>query len=896
MARRTYTGAPQAPIGQVVVAALLGGAIAGAGAGAIDGLWSWSSASQFVPGFGGKLSLLVLLAAAYSFAGAILGVVTAVTCVFFSRATRLGDALRSLAAAHRRRADEDPRTAMAPLSIVIAGIPTIAGTLGLTFMVANRVLPSRKHIGLVIAVAMVASLGALVVGWLLTFVVARPIEAGLQPLARRPRIGRRLASLWALVIAGITLVGIAGAVGAIASWKTLSLLHLRPLWAGLVAGILAIPAVRAGHRVAARMSCARPALRHGGVAAGMGFLALLILSTGAGAGVRKAATRYSGLGGPLIRAYRFVGDFDHDGYSRILGGGDCNDWNASIHPSAVEIPDDGIDQNCVGGDATMRRDKDDLRFVPTPPGVPANFNVILLTVDTVRADHFGAYGYARDTTPNIDALAKHGTLFQNSWAHAPSTRYSMPAILTGRYPLDVYYDRSVSGWPGLATKNTTIAEVLEARGFRTGAILNYWYFTPQRHMNQGYQTYDNSNQRLHKGVPGKGPAETRGSSSRQQTDKAIQFIDKNASARFHLWVHYYDPHYEYERHPEVADFGSSKIDLYDEEIKFTDLQIGRLIDHLKKTGLYDRTVIVVTGDHGEGFGEHGIDLHGYHLYAAQTRVPLIIRVPGVAPRVVTTPVGHVDILPTLANLAGAPPSTQMMGESLVGPIAGTAPADRDRVVFQQLSYENNNEMRAAVSQRCHVIYNVSPHSSWELYRLDTDPTERRDVITTPGPCRDTRRALESWYDRSQIPAGAAEALLPGKPTIARPVDVDFGSMVLLGADLPTSPVKPGQSFDLTLTYQARGPLRGGWRIFAHFEGPRSQRFLADHPPPRPFEWWQKGQYIRYTRRVTVPRNMQNGSFDLWLGLFRKNERKAATSARVKVIENRALVGHIQVAR
>src|SRR5262249_36198605 len=259
---------------------------------------------------------------------------------------------------------------------------------------------------------------------------------------------------------------------------------------------------------------------------------------------------------------------------------------------------------------------------------------------------------------------------------------------------------------------------------------------------QGTTEYDNEDARLHTGVPGAGPEQTRGSSSREQTDKALGFIERNAGQRWFLWVHYYDPHYAYEPHPEVKPFGGDRVSLYDGELAFTDLHIGRLLDGLRAKGLFERTVVIVTGDHGEGFGEHGVDLHGYHLYAPQTKVPLIVRVPGVAPRRAAIPAGHADLLPTLVNLAGGAPTAEMEGRSLVDALVG---ADRDRVVFQQLSYEGNHEMRAGASQRCHVIYNVSPDTSWEVYRLDRDPGETRDLAADEDECADTRRAVERWF-------------------------------------------------------------------------------------------------------------------------------------------------------
>src|SRR5262249_5660167 len=181
---------------------------------------------------------------------------------------------------------------------------------------------------------------------------------------------------------------------------------------------------------------------------------------------------------------------------------------------------------------------------------------------------------------------------------------------------------------------------------------NYEYFDARRRMDQGFDDYDNSNARLHTGRGD--PASTTGSSSKEQADAAIRWLDGHKDRRFFLWVHFYDPHFEYERHPGTVAFGAQPVDLYDHEIRFTDDQIARVLAELDALGVAPRTAIVVTGDHGEGFGEHGIKFHGYDLYAPQTKVPLIIYVPGLPPRKVRTPAGHVDLVPTLANLAAAP--------------------------------------------------------------------------------------------------------------------------------------------------------------------------------------------------------------------------------------------------
>jgi arylsulfatase A-like enzyme len=877
------------PVRDVLGLGALAGLIAGLSAGAIDAVWSWAPAAQFAGHVGTRLRFVAYSALTLGGAAALAGLVVAAAWVWMARFTRLGTLMAFAFRAHDEQRTRDRRGATVGVSIMLAGVPAFAGAVYLAMRIMTPVVVGSHAMNLAVLAVITAAFGALGAALVVAFVLARPIELALRPLAERVPA---LSSVWAPFVTLAVLVALWLGLWAALEWQVAQDLHLRPLVIAALTGVLAVAALGPGRTLLAWLAALRPAVRRAIWVAWPVLLAVLVLATGGSAKVIKAASAYTGLGAPIARQLRKLFDRDHDGYARYLGGGDCNDSDPTIHPRAPEIPDDGIDQNCDGTDADTSAPREDIAWQPPPASVPKDFNVLLITIDTTRADHLGAYGYSRDTSPNLDKLAKDGTLFENGWAHAPSTRYSMPAILTGRLPLDVYYDTSVQGWPGLLPKATTLAEALAPLGFHTGAITNYWYFDRVRHMDQGFVEYDNDDERLHGAVAGAGPERTTGSSSKQQTDKAIAFVDKHASERWFLWVHYYDPHADYEKHAEVPSFGTDPMALYDGEIRFTDLHIGRLLDDLRAKGLYDKTVVVVTGDHGEGFGEHGVDKHGYHLYAAQTKVPMIMRVPGLAPRRSTTPAGHVDIFATLVDLAGGKPDPDMMGRSLVDVLAG-AP-DRDRVVFQQLSYEGDHEMRAGVSQQCHVIYNVSPDTSWEAYRIDRDPAETDD-LSDDGECKDTRDAVARWFDRESVPAGAAEALLAERPVVIAPLDLDLGDSVrLLKVDVPPG-VKLGDTVQLTWTFEARGTVAPGWKIFAHVVPPSGAFLNADHAPVRPFEWWKAGQFIRYTTTVTIPRDRGAGHYLIKAGMFRGSERAHAHAPpRTPVENNEATVATFEV--
>ena len=248
---------------------------------------------------------------------------------------------------------------------------------------------------------------------------------------------------------------------------------------------------------------------------------------------RKAGSARAALVGPALEAGRAVLDFDGDGYARALGGGDCDDSNPDVHPGAVDLPGDGIDADCDGQDATDALPPP-ATMAELPSAVPPDLNLLLVTIDTLRADHLGCYGYGRATSPAIDALAAEGALFENGWAHAPSTRYSMPAIATGRWPSAITWDESI-WWPRLGPNMRTTAEALHDDGYFTAGMFSFSYFAVADHrgFERGMDLYRSDRAVLHVSV--NGPMESRGSSSREMTDDAIAFVDAHQAHKFFLW-------------------------------------------------------------------------------------------------------------------------------------------------------------------------------------------------------------------------------------------------------------------------------------------------------------------------------------------------------------------------
>ena len=386
----------------------------------------------------------------------------------------------------------------------------------------------------------------------------------------------------------------------------------------------------------------------------------------------------------------------------------------------------------------------------TPPK-PAP-NVVLITIDTLRPDHVGCYGYKQIKTPNIDALATDGTRFDRAFAVVPVTLPSHTSILTGTYPMfSGMHDFSGNK---LSPLQPTLASILKQAGYRTGAVIAAAVLDSRFGLNQGFDFYYDHFDFNRLDEANLDEMERPGN---LVADVALNWLEKdertkNSQRKFFLWMHLYDPHAPY--HPPEPYAREYAAHPYDGEIAFADEQVGRLVRFLKEKGIYQNTIIVLCGDHGEGLGEHGEKTHGFFIYNATMHVPLIIRLPdelpGQAPektvaRTLADPVSLVDLMPTVLAALGLQVPSQVQGRNLLPEIRSdsTAPdaqAYRDRTLYGETFlpriHFDWSELRGSENTKYHFIDAPRP----ELYDLAKDPGELHNLFTEKSAVAEEMRA------------------------------------------------------------------------------------------------------------------------------------------------------------
>lgn len=330
-------------------------------------------------------------------------------------------------------------------------------------------------------------------------------------------------------------------------------------------------------------------------------------------------------------------------------------------------------------------------------------DVLLLTVDALRADHLGAYGYGRHTSPQIDRLAARGARFEYAYSPVPNTSYSLTSLLTGR----AMRPRLVEGQGELTE---TLADTLGNSGYRTAAFYPpavFYVDAPNFKTVQtrafGFQHHIEAYAR-----------------PKERTDQLEAYLDQVSwDQPVFVWMHVYEPHEPYEMHPEFPISGTRPVDAYDSEIAAADAIIGRAVALIESR--HRQTVIIVTADHGEAFGEHGMSYHGTNVYEEQVRVPLIVVGPGVSQSVISSPAQTIDVAPTLLSALGRPRPVHAHGRDLGELIAAGVDSPDKGFAFSESVHQT------LVAQGTERLVCDRAVDSCELYDLARDPRQESPI-------------------------------------------------------------------------------------------------------------------------------------------------------------------------
>jgi len=389
----------------------------------------------------------------------------------------------------------------------------------------------------------------------------------------------------------------------------------------------------------------------------------------------------------------------------------------------------------------------------TPDSVPEN--VIFITVDTLRSDHLGCYGYKKVKTPNIDGLAERGTMFKNAISQVPLTLPSHCSLFTSTYPqFNAVRD---NGRDRLGQSAVTLAERMQENGYATAAFVSAFVLDSKFGLAQGFDTYDDHMPRKYGADIIEHMAAER--TADKVTDAAVRWLRDKKTAKTFLWVHYFDPHAVY--NPPAPYREIYKDNPYDGEIAFTDENIGVLLAAVKELKLAEKTLIIFAADHGEGFGEHEEFGHSVFVYDTTVKVPLIFSCPGLVAegKVIEGQVRLIDVMPTILDFLQVERNKEVQGKSLIGLMKGrikslNLPAYSESL-YAKLRY-NWSELRSFRTAEWKYIKSSEP----ELYNIKDDPQElvnladsRMDVV------KELDNQLETFLtatSSSEVPATTVE--------------------------------------------------------------------------------------------------------------------------------------------
>lgn len=598
------------------------------------------------------------------------------------------------------------------------------------------------------------------------------------------------------------------------------------------------------------------------------------------------------VGGEIARVIQQTVDFDGDGYSMLYGGGDCNDFDPRVHPNALEIPDDGIDNNCIAGDFTAADfERPTPLMHPLPEGASPAKNVVMVVMDAVRAESTSLNGYEKNTTPALKAIADASCVtFTRAYATGPKTNLSIGALFFGKRAGRIRWTTGSGPVPDVAPDETSLAEILRRRGFDTTAFSIIQYHADyMRGFFKGfdyrdYYTWATPEYRKDPQIPTSG----------LYTDEALGYLKnrKHKGRPYFLYLHYFDPHAYYRPPPEFARFGSDTLGRYLGEILYTDHHVGRLHGSMRTAGKLKDTVFIVTSDHGEGLGKHGAWTHGQNLFEEQIHVPLMICAPGFAPRQMDDPVSLVDIPPTLANLMNFPPRRDWEGRSLLPAMLGEALEPVPLVAEIIPDNKNRRRVTALILGDSKLIYNHISHS-YSLYDLGLDPTEAYNRFSSDHASRRTLLPLlHRVIDEASALRGMQKAsfIAEDPPEDMIPLDVRFeDGITLLGYTISTTRPARGERVDVQLVWKADSRPTRSYRIFVHVEAALKVKgklriFKVDHAPADnlyPTSAWAPGEIVLDNFAFELPDDWPKGKTNIWVGMWDKGRLPFVAPAPLK---------------